>query len=799
MSKRFSDRILDFIKQPAYEPMRTKNLARAMGIAQAEMSDFHDAVDALRRLGRVVIGSSSAVNLPRSASQMVGVYRGNPRGFGFVVPDEPSEHGDLHIPQGESKDAITGDRVLCSVFSRGKREGKQAFGGRVVEIVERGNSKFVGTLHNEGSMWYVEADGNALHGPILIGDPHAKGARAGDSVVLEIVRYPGDGEPARGVIVERLGQRGEPGVDLEAIIRQYHLPNEFPEEVLEVTRATARAFDPDVAAEGRDDLSGMTIITIDPDDARDFDDAISLERLAANRGGRDGDDRGREWHRAKHKAGSAAWELGVHIADVSHFVRLGSEIDTEARERGTSVYLPGRVLPMLPEILSNGLCSLQEGEPRLAKSAFIRYDADGRVVATRFANTIIRSAKRLTYGDAQAIVDGKNTGFDRAAVELVQKMEKLARIIRQRRLKDGMIVLDLPAVELVYDPDGRVVDAQPEDTSFSHTIIEMFMVEANEAVARLLTSLGAPFLRRVHAPPEEESLTTMAKFLRGAGLFVPKSLEPSDLQQALEKLRGKPEGYAVNLAVLKSMQMAEYSPQEIGHFALASEDYAHFTSPIRRYPDLMVHRLLDLYFDGRLPVGKRRGGKTPPALVSQEDLKDAGRRMSYLARRAESAERELKTLKVLALLDKQIGETFEGVVTGVTNFGLFIQHPKYLIDGLVRMEDLGDDWWEVDAKAARVRGERTGKTFTLGTRVTVQIANVHLPSRQLSLALPGTRPRQKVLSSPPTPQTIGRNGKLPITSNSSRAKNRGGEVGARPSSGKKVPPAGGKKRRKFRR
>ncbi len=742
MSKRFSDRILDYLKRPGYEPIRSHKLAKAIGIAEAEMGDFHDTVDALRRLGRIVIGSNSAVMLQRSPGQIAGTYRGNPRGFGFVVPDEPGEHGDLYIPQGESLDAVTGDKVLCTIIKRGQRDGKQAFGGRIIKIVERGNSRFVGSLHLDGSIWYVEADGNTLHGPILIGDPHAKGARAGDTVVIEIVRYPREGEPAKGVIVERLGQRGEPGVDLEGIIRQHHLPDAFPEEVLEETRGIARSFDPDVAAESREDLSSMTIITIDPDDARDFDDAISLElirdagRAQSSQAGSGSVNRG-VWHESKRRHGPAVWELGVHIADVSHFVRMGSELDSEAVKRGTSVYLPGRVLPMLPEILSNGLCSLQQGEPRLCKSAFIRYDAEGRVVATRFANTLIRSTKRLTYGQAQTVLDGGRDGLDRPIVDLIRRMDKLARAIRRRRLAEGMIVLELPAVELVYDAEGRVVDARPEDTSFSHTMIEMVMVEANEAVARLLTSLDAPFLRRIHPPPDEDSVEAMARFLRGAGMTLPKQIEPRDLQQVLDKLRGKQEGHPVNLAILKSMQMAEYSPKEVGHFALASEDYAHFTSPIRRYPDLMIHRLLDLYFDGRIPVGRKRKAAHLPALIRHEELVDYGRRMSYLSRRAESAERELRTLKVLTLLDQKIGESFEGIVTGVTNFGMFVQHPKYLIDGLVRLEDLGDDWWDVDVKLARVRGERSGRTFALGSRLAVTIANVHLATRQLTLGLAG--------------------------------------------------------------
>ncbi len=736
MAKRFSERILEFLRRPEYAPMKAPRLAKAMGIAEAEYGDFHDAVDSLRRVGRVVLGTGNAVMLPHPPHQVVGTFRGNPRGFGFVVPDGVTTHGDLFIPPDATLDAVTGDKVLCSVQSRGKRDGKAAFGGQVIKIIERGDSRYVGELRNESGMFFVQPDGNTLHVPIMIGDVGAKGAKAGEQVVVEIVRYPSDGKPATGVIVERLGKRGQPGVDLISIKHQYHLPDEFPKEVLAEARGVAQSFDADKAIAEREDLTGTLTITIDPDDAKDYDDAITLVRMD----GAKKDSRAGRSSSLKSQASShAAWELGVHIADVSTFVREGGAIDTEAVERGTSVYFPGHVVPMLPEILSNGLCSLQEGEPRLCKSAFVRYDAHGRVVATRFANTVIRSTKRLTYRQASAILDGQKSGIPKPVVELVERMDTLARIIQARRHDEGMIVLDLPAVDLILDDDGRVVDAEPEDKSFSHTIIEMFMVEANEAVARLMDRLSVPCIRRIHPDPDDSSLEAMGRFMRAAGFSVPKRITPRDLQRLLEPLRGKPEAYAVNLAVLKSMEMAEYSPKHVGHFALASKHYAHFTSPIRRYADLMVHRLVERHLEGKF--GK--GGKGLDEVPSEEELVEAGRRLSYLSRRAESAEQELRTVKVLELLSKHVGEEFEGVVTGVTNFGLFVQHPKYLIDGLLRMEDLGDDWWEVDVKLGRVVGERTRRMFTMGTLLKVQIGEVDVAARQLGLILVGGGPSRR--------------------------------------------------------
>ncbi|MBI5763706.1 MAG: ribonuclease R [Planctomycetes bacterium] len=732
MSKHYSERILDFLRQPAYRPVKARKLAKAMGIGDGEWGDFHDAVDSLRRVGRVVIGTDNAVTLPRTPPTVVGVFRGNPRGFGFVVPDSATEHGDLFIAPGDTLDAVTGDRVKCTVQSRGKREGKAAFGGRVVEIVERGNNKFVGKLELEGGIWFVQPDGNALHVPILIGDPTAKGAKSGDQVVIEIVKYPSEGRPARGVIVERLGKAGQPGVDVLSIIRQFHLPHEFPEEVLEEVRAKAKVFDAEAELRHREDLTGVMTITIDPDDAKDYDDAITLTKL-------DGAGHG------KRGSGGAAWELGVHIADVSHFVTVGGATDTEARLRGTSVYLPRHVIPMLPEILSNGLCSLQEAEARLCKSAFIKYDAGGNVVGARFANTVIRSSKRLTYRQAQAVIDGNRGSVEQEVADLVMRMDQLARVIQKRRIADGMISLELPEVSLVLDEGGRVIDAQPEDTSFTHTIIEMFMVEANEAVARLLHGQGVPFIRRIHPEPDESAMESMARFMRAAGFNVPKKVTPGDVQALLAPLKGKPESYAVNLAVLKSMETAEYSPKQIGHFALASKCYGHFTSPIRRYADLTVHRLLDMYLKHGAPDGGARGKRGVRVdfsdAPSYEELEELGKSLSYLSRRAESAEDELKTLKVLELLAREhLGDEFDGVVTGVTNFGMFVQHPKYLIDGLLRLEDLGDDWWEVDLRAGRVVGERTRQTFMMGSLVTVKIADVDIAARQMKLMLLRRKP-----------------------------------------------------------
>ncbi|GMU22382.1 MAG: ribonuclease R [Phycisphaerae bacterium] len=702
-----STRILTHLGKKDYRPVRARRLARAMGIDEEEYDSFRTAVKELMRAGRVILGGGNSIALPTGRQTIIGTFRGHVRGFGFVVPESPAEHGDLFIPPGATMNAITGDTVAARLTRRGKGGDESRVEGEVVEIITRGQSRFVGELVRDGREWVMLPDGKSLHSPVLLGDVTATRARAGDQVVVELTEFPRPYQPARGVIVEVLGRRGDPGIDTLSIIRQYHFRDQFPEEVLTDVRRAIGEYDLDEELGNREDLRNEAIVTIDPDDAKDFDDAISIRQAAHGR-----------------------LELGVHIADVSTFVRGGRPLDGEARLRANSIYLPRHVIPMLPEVLSNGLCSLQEAQPRLTKSAFIEYDARGRRVGSRFANTVIQSRKRLTYREATGILEGRTGGFQPEVVELLRRMDALARAIRKRRLADGMIVLDLPEVELVLNEDGEVTGVEPADTSFSHTIIEMFMVEANEAVAELLTGLGVPHLRRIHPDPPPESQRKLAQFLRVLGRPLPEKLTRRDMIRTLESVRGKPESFAVNLAVLRSLAQAEYSPKMEGHFALASEHYSHFTSPIRRYPDLVVHRLLQTYLEGRLRT--RRDRESVP---SQETLTEIGKHCSYNERRAEDAERELKQVKILTLLESRLGEIEDGVVTGVANVGVYVQLRRYLIDGLIRFADLQDDWWEIDVRAGCAIGQRSGRRIGIGDLLRVQIAAVDIASRELDLVL----------------------------------------------------------------
>ena len=700
MPERYVEAILRFLTKDDYRPLKVRQLARQMGVSDADYGTFRQAVKQLHAGGRVVMGAKDAVTLPQIASRVVGIYRANPRGFGFVVPETLNSHGDLFIPEGASKGAMTGDTVVARVYFRGRRAGKEMFAGEIIEIVTRGRNRFVGTLNRTEGTWFVLPDGKEMATPIVVRDVTAGGPKAGTKVVVEIVEYGQAGQLPAGVIVEGLGPKGKLEAETLSVIRQHALEDVFSDGALNYARTAIERFGAH-SLDGREDLTRLTVVTIDPPDARDFDDAISLQ---AHDGGR--------------------WTLGVHIADVSFFVGEGSPLDQEARRRSTSAYFPRKVVPMLPEVLSNGVCSLQEGQRRYCQSAFITYDPQANVIGTRFALSVIKSSKRLTYAQAQGIIDGKAGGCDPKVVRLLQNMDKLARLIEARRRKAGMLHLELPEVKLVMDENDRVIDAVPEDTSYTHTLIEMFMVEANEAVAGLLDRLGRPFLRRIHPAPDQQGSQQLSAFVRVCGHKLPRSLTRRDLQDLLAAVKGKPESYAVNLAVLKTFEQAEYSPMRIGHFALASDHYCHFTSPIRRYPDLTVHRLVREFCLGKLET-------RPP-----EDLPELNKLAEHcnaVERRAQAAEDELREVLILQFLEGKVGENFQGVVTGVTNFGIFVQSLRFLIEGLIRMEDLGDDWWEVNAHLGELRGQRSGRKFRIGDLINVTIAAVDVARRRLNL------------------------------------------------------------------
>ncbi len=698
MPEVFKNQIIKLLKHGDYEPLKLSQLARTLGVSSEDYPQFKEAFDQLRQAGHVVIGARNLVSLPALAGQIVGTFRANPRGFGFIVPLEPNAHGDLFIPPDSTADAMSGDVVIAKVKRKGKRGGQMRYTGEIIEVLERARNRFVGTLVKHPEAWLVQPDGKSFLEPISVDDVTAKGAKEKDKVVVEILTYPTEKHLARGVIIEVLGRAGRYETEIRSVIHQYHLPGDFDAGCIEQARRAAAQFDPEKPGR-REDITNKVIVTIDPPDAKDFDDAISLEKNS------DGN-----------------WVLGVHIADVSHFVTADSPLDAEAKDRGNSIYLPGRTIPMLPEILSNGICSLQPGQKRFVKSVYLTYDEQGNIVGRRFANSVMRSTQRLTYLQADGILKGHTKDAGPDVVKLLRNMETLSRAIEQRRRKNGMIHLDLPEIELVFDKSGQVIDAHPADDSYPHTIIEMFMVEANDAVASLLDRLTIPFMRRIHPDPDALSMANLAKLVRGFGFTLPRRTDRKVIQDLLVAVKGADCSFAVNLAVLRSFEKAQYAPLNIGHYALASTHYCHFTSPIRRYADLMVHRVLEHHLR-----------KEPAPKEQEQDLAEVGKHITFTEQRAEDAENELTTVLVLQMLSKKIGEELGCVVTGLAGFGVFVQCRKYGVEGLVRMEDLGPDRWDYDAKAQCIVGERSGRSIRLGQAMKVQIISVNIPARQLNV------------------------------------------------------------------
>jgi ribonuclease R len=714
--KSLEDAILALVRSPAYRPMKPRMIARQLRVPADDASEVKRAVKRLVRKGLLVFGAKHFVGpaegverrKPAKTNRVAGVFRRKEKGFGFVRPSGVAagtdEIQDIFVPAEASSDAATGDVVAVEVVRREGRFGLPE--GQIVEVLERESHEFVGTYFEHAGGGYVQVDGTVFAQPLYVGDPGAKGARPDDKVVVEMVRFPSHAREGEGVIVEVLGPRGKPGVDTLSILREFHLPQAFPDDVLDEARQAADAFDESLP-EGRLDLSAETIVTIDPTDARDFDDAISLERLE-----------------------NGHWRLGVHIADVSHFVRPRTALDRDAQRRATSVYLPDRVVPMLPEVISNALASLQPDKPRYTKTVYIEYTPEGTLADTAFHNSMIRSTRRLNYEEVDAFL-AQPEPFRRKwglrVHDLLLRMHELAMLLRRRRFERGALELTLREVKVDLDGEGQVTGARVVENTESHQIIEEFMLAANEAVARWIQGAGLPFLRRVHKSPSLRKMKVLTEFIRELGLQTESLESRFALQRLVNTVAGQPEQQAVNFAVLRSFQRAVYSPAEEGHYALASDCYCHFTSPIRRYPDLTVHRL----FTALLADSKPR--------TDMAELVTLGQHCSDQEERSEAAERELTKLKLLGYLSTRIGEEMDGIVTGVESFGLFVQGIDLPAEGFVPIASLHDDYYFYDRAAHTLSGRREGNTFRLGDTLRVAVARVDLERRELDFQLVGRR------------------------------------------------------------
>ncbi|MBS0263874.1 MAG: ribonuclease R, partial [Planctomycetes bacterium] len=778
--------------RPGYRPVAAEVLARELNITKKRMREFRALVGALLADGKIRQTARGELRGNLETNLVEGTIKKTLSGAGYLIPrrvaggPEPADPraADVFIAAHDLKDAHTGDQVLVQLQHR---DGGR-LRGRVVEIVQRSTRTFVGTYGVEDGQGYVRVDGTTLNEPVFVGDPGAKGARPGDKVVFEMVRFPSHAVAGEGVLTQVLGPRGRPGVDTLSIIHEFGLPDEFPEEVLETARDAAERFNENDLGDRRD-LTAETIVTIDPVDARDFDDAISLTR-----------------------SDDGHWHLGVHIADVAHFVQPGTALDHEAYRRGTSVYLPDRVLPMLPELISNGLASLQQGRVRYTKSAFLEYSAEGVLLHSEFANTAIKVTKRFAYEEVMPIVrepERFKTRVSAKVRKLLAEMYELSMLLRRRRFEHGALELTMPEVKIDFDEKGRVSGAHVTPHDPSHQIIEEFMLAANMAVATEFDDHGIPFLRRTHPDPDEAKLRTFGKFVTSLGYTLKKYQSREDLQRLLNKVQGSTHTFSINYAFLRSLKQASYSPEALGHFALAADNYCHFTSPIRRYPDLTIHRLLDAHI--------RKDRETPIPGISELLVK--GEHCSRTERRAEQAERELVKVKLLTYMSTRLGDEFDAIITGVQDWGFFCQGEQIPAEGLVHVSTLDDDYYTYEMSHHLLEGRRTGRQYRLGGRVRVVVAHVDVDRRQLDLRLVGSRaaaslkrrlaeqPRRPVAGGESTGSSGGKSGSRPHPKSGERrdkpagggAKHAGGKHrGQKPGPGKPPGrgPGPGKRRRR---
>ena len=709
------DQILAIVNDKSYSPVKPKVIGKKLGLEKDEFVAMRRTIKRLARAGKLSYGKNHVVypegkQKLSKRKEVIGRFQRAAGGFGFVRPLKSGgdRTHDIFIPANKTEDAADGDRVRVQVSRERGRDNR--IRGRIVEIVARRTHQFVGTYIEQGGYGFVTVDGGAFQKAVLVGDPGASGVIEDDKVVIEMVRFPTAYRHGEAVITKVLGDRGEPGVDTQLIMHEFGLPEEFPEAALEDARAAADAFDESIGPD-RTDLTEQTVITIDPKDARDFDDAISLTRLE-----------------------NGHWQLGVHIADVSHFVRPDTALDDEARDRATSVYLPTRVIPMLPEVISNNLASLQPDRVRYTKTALIEFTPDGAVVDTEVRSAAIKSKRRFTYEEVDDYLADREAWKSKLSEEIHQllaDMHELAMLLRKRRMEAGSINLAMPEVELELDKHGRVTGAHETENTESHQIIEEFMLAANQAVARMFNDQGLLFLRRTHENPDPRKLKALTQFVRILGFEVESLESRFEIKRLLEMANESPRARAVNFAVLRSMKKALYSPDEIIHYALNSKNYCHFTSPIRRYPDLTVHRLIDDLNAGKKPV------------QNYDQLEVLGEHCSEREQRAEQADRELTKLKLLLFLNERIGQEMDAVVTGVEPYGMFVQGTELPAEGLVRLESMQDDFYDFDDQAFALVGRRQGNSYTLGDTVRVEIAHVDLDQRDVDFKLVTGNPKPR--------------------------------------------------------
>lgn len=695
--------ICELVADEMYTPMKEKELCAFMQVAKSDREAFREVLQALLSEGKLQVTKQGKYVKP-DRNQLIGTFISNAKGFGFVEIDGRAE--DLYIPEGKTGGAFHQDKVQAVLLpgQRGKRQEAE-----VVKILERGTKQIVGTYEQSKNFGFVIPDNTKIGTDIFVPRERSKGAVDGHKVVVELTFYGDEKHRPEGRVVEILGHVNDPGVDILSIVRNFDLPVEFGEKVMnQAMRVPSEVSEADKA--GRMNLCDLQMVTIDGEDAKDLDDAVSLYL----------DEKG-------------LYHLGVHIADVTNYVQENSALDWEALKRGTSVYLVDRVIPMLPHKLSNGICSLNQGVERLALSCLMTINEKGDVEDYQIVESVICVDRRMSYTSVKKILEDEDENECREYEELVpmfQLMEKLAAILRKKRHKRGSIDFDFAESKILLDQDGHPVEIKPYERNVATKIIEDFMLIANETVAQHFFWLELPFVYRTHEKPDPEKIMKLSTFIHNFGYRIKltgEEIHPKELQKLLDKIEGTDEETLISRLTLRSMKQAKYTVECSGHFGLACQYYCHFTSPIRRYPDLQIHRIIKEQLRGRLKENRIEH--------YEQKLPEVAKHSSMMERRAEEAERETEKLKKAEYMAERIGEIYEGVISGVTQWGIYVELPN-TVEGLIHVATLPGDYFYYDEASYEMVGRDTGKTYKLGQRLSVQVKGVDRLTRTIDFALP---------------------------------------------------------------
>lgn len=682
--------IVDFMDEKLYKPMTREELAKSFEIGKGEEKTFYNVLEDMEKEGTIIKTRNERYGLPEKMNLVVGKLEGNEKGYGFLVP-EKKDREDIYISAENINGALHGDKVVARV-SKKKEEGKREE-GEILRILDRANNTIVGTFESSKNFGFVLPDDNRISMDIFIPKAHMNNALPNQKVIVEITRWPEKRRNPEGKIIEVLGYIDEKGTDILSVIRQFNLSEEFPSKVINQVNSIEQSVSQEEIGR-RVDIRDLNTFTIDGEDAKDFDDAVSIEKLE-----------------------NGNYKLGVHIADVSHYVKENSPLDKEALNRGNSVYLIDRVIPMLPKELSNGICSLNPKEPRLTLSVFMEIDKKGNVKEHKIIETVIESKERLIYDDVSDLLEKDDEElkdrYNHIYEDLVY-MEELCHILNKKRQRRGSLDFDFPETEIILDNEGNPIDIRKEERRIANRMIEEFMLVCNETIAENMYWSQMPLIYRVHEDPDADEIEEFNKFIHNFGynLKGTKEIHPKELKNLMVEVKGKKEEELLNKLLLRSLKKAKYSSEVGSHFGLAAKYYCHFTSPIRRYPDLEIHRIIKEYINGRLKPNKVENLESKLPQIAEQS--------STMERIAEEAEREVEDLKKAQYMKERIGNEYKGIISSLTHFGIFVQLEN-TIEGLVHFSNMVDDYYYYDEEKYYIIGELTKKKFRIGDEVKIKV------------------------------------------------------------------------------